>query len=158
MSPLGHSRPGGTSSISSHVRYASDRYRNGEALKLTRRAQHPTFAPNLYCGTCWLATTASEVPDAVAAICRPIANRRSAAAKEMAVGPFFPWRRLLTAPTAPSSPRGRALGFAFSDRTGLTSRIRIDGTAKARTPSILHLFLPGLRPMPRKVPAPGARP
>jgi hypothetical protein len=35
---MGHSRPGRTSSISSHVRYASDRYRNGEARKPTRRA------------------------------------------------------------------------------------------------------------------------
>ena len=35
---LGHSRPSGTSGISSHVRYASDRYRNSEPLKPTRRA------------------------------------------------------------------------------------------------------------------------
>jgi hypothetical protein len=38
MSARSHSRPGRTSSISSHVRYASDRYRNGKALKPTRRA------------------------------------------------------------------------------------------------------------------------
>jgi hypothetical protein len=36
MSQMGHSRPGRTSSISSHVRYASDRYPNGKALKPTR--------------------------------------------------------------------------------------------------------------------------
>jgi hypothetical protein len=38
MSQLGHERLGGASCRSSHVRYASDCYRNGEPLKLTRRA------------------------------------------------------------------------------------------------------------------------
>ena len=44
MTALGHSRPGRTSIISSNVRYAFDRYRNGEALKPTRRAHKATYA------------------------------------------------------------------------------------------------------------------
>ena len=39
--PTRQSRPGGTSGISNHVRYASNRYRNGEALKPTRRVMDP---------------------------------------------------------------------------------------------------------------------
>jgi hypothetical protein len=35
----GQSRPGGISGISSHERYAANRYRNGESLKPTRRAK-----------------------------------------------------------------------------------------------------------------------
>ena len=38
MSETGHLRPGPTSSRPANVRYASDRYRNGEPLKATRRA------------------------------------------------------------------------------------------------------------------------
>jgi hypothetical protein len=50
MTASGHSRPGLTSSRSSHARYASDRYRNSEPLKPTRRA-HKQKSPAGYSTT-----------------------------------------------------------------------------------------------------------